>query len=201
MPKWNTLATNIVEVPPNQPFDHLALAAIGTGAGFVTLAFNNATNPAVGVSEGDPISVEVIKVLPQLYAGFLIPLSDELNLLSEQLNMLYSESFGGEAGLYEFEWRAQEPTVQGGLPGDQGAAPLYARDAGLTRLRIGGEGATLRDMVNRYYTVRYRATDPAVVAIVGTNWSPYTDWNLAEGWGAAGAQRAHAFRAAPARCL
>ncbi len=176
------LATNIVEVGPNQPFDHLALAAVGTGAGYVTLAFNNATNPAVGVHEGDPISVQVIRVRPQLYTGFLIPLSDELNLLSEQMNMLFSESFGGAAGLYQFQWRAQEPTLQGGVPQDPGVAPLYAQDAGLTRLRIGGEGAALTDMVDRFFTVRYRALDPSVVAMVGTNWSPYTEFNLSEGW-------------------
>ena len=53
---------------------------------------------------------------------------------------------------------------------------------GLTRLRIGGQGATLKDMVNRFFTVRYRATNETVAVVVGTNWSEYTAFNLAEGW-------------------
>ncbi len=176
------LAINVVEVVRNQPFDHLALAAVGTGAGYVTLAFNDADNPDMGISPGDPITVQCIKVIPELYAGFLIPMTDDLNLLSDQMNMLYSESLGGEADKFEFQWRAQSPTITGGVPDDPDAASLFAQEEGLTRLRIGGQGATLLDMVNRFFTVRYRATNEAVVAVVGTKWSEYTAFNLAEGW-------------------
>jgi hypothetical protein len=184
--EWNAaidrLATNIVTVAPNVPFDHLALAAVGTGAGYVTLAFNNATNPALGVNPGDPITLSVIKVEPRLYTGWVVPLEDPVNLLSEQLNMLFSESFAGRADAFEFQWRAQEPATDGTTPTDPGAAPLREQGLGLTRLRIGGEGGALTDMVNKFFAARYRAVDPAVIAVVGTNWSAYTEFNLAEGW-------------------
>ena len=184
--EWDThidgLATNIVTVKPEEPFDHLALAAVGTGAGYVTLAFNNATNPALGVNPGDPVTLSVIKVEPRLYTGWVVPLKDPVNLLSEQLNVLFSESFAGQADNYEFQWRAQEPATDGTTPANPGAAPLREQGSGLTRLRIGGEGGALTDMVNKFFAVRYRAVDDAVIAVVGTNWSAYTDFNLAEGW-------------------
>ncbi len=182
---WSTkiaqLATRIVEVPPNAPFDKLALAAVGRGAGHVTLAFNNSTN----VSHGLPVSVEVIKVRPELYAGFLIPLKDSWNLLSEQMNILYSESFAGDADLFEFQWVAVDPPTDGTVPTLPAGNPSlpFAQDDGLTRLRIGGQGATLQDLVNRFFTLRYRAAaDSPAVAVVGTNWSDYADFALAEGW-------------------
>jgi hypothetical protein len=37
----------------------VAFDADGDGAGYVALAFNNATNPAMGVGSGTPISVSI----------------------------------------------------------------------------------------------------------------------------------------------
>ena len=183
--KIDSLATNIVEVLPNDRFDHLALAAVGRGAGYVTLAFNNSTN----VSPGAPISVQVIKVRPELYTGFLIPLKDQWNLLSEQMNILYSESFAGDADLFEFQWVAVDPPTDGSVPADPSGDPpwlgsqIFDQTNGLTRLRIGGQGATLQDMVNRFFTLRYRAVSGSPAEeIVGSDWSGYADYALAEGW-------------------
>jgi len=180
----NGLATSIVTVPPDTPFDHLAMAAVGSGTGYVTLAFNNASDPALGVGPGDPITLTVIKVEPRLYAGWVIPLKDPVNLLSEQMNMLFSQSFAGRADDFEFQWRAEEPAADGTTPADPGAAPVYDQESGLTRLRIGGEGGSLLDMVNRFFAVRYRVADTnsVVAQVVGTGWSDYTEFNLAEGW-------------------
>jgi hypothetical protein len=174
-------AKGIVQVHPNAPFDHLALAAVGRGAGCVTLAFNNSTN----ISPGLPISVEVIKVRPELYTGFLIPLKDGYNLLSEQMNILFSESFAGDADLFEFQWVAVDPPTDGTVPSLPSGDPSlpFAQENGLTRLRIGGMGATLQDLVNRFFTVRYRATtNSPALAVVGPGWSEYADFALAEGW-------------------
>ncbi|HOX59961.1 MAG TPA: LamG domain-containing protein [Candidatus Paceibacterota bacterium] len=173
--------TDVVEVAPNDSFDHLALGAVGRGAGYVTLAFNNSTN----LSPGAPISLSVIKVLPELYTGFLIPLKDPLNLLSEQMNILFSESFAGDADLFEFQWVAVDPPTDGTVPSLPSGDPSlpFAQEDGLTRLRIGGMGATLQDLVNRFFTVRYRATtNSPALAVVGPDWSDYADFALAEGW-------------------
>lgn len=177
----DSLARNVVEVAPNAPFDSLALAAVGRGAGFVTLAFNNSTN----LSPGAPISVEVLKVKPELHSGFLVPLKDPWNLLSEQMNILFSESFAGDADLFEFQWVAVDPPTDGSVPGLPSGNPAspYAQESGLTRLRIGGQGATLQDLVNRFFTVRYHAVPGSPAAeVVGTNWGPFTEFALAEGW-------------------
>ncbi len=173
-------ASGIKEVGPDDPFDHLALAAVGRGSGCVTLAFNNSTNADSGL----PILVQVIKVVPELYTGFLIPLTDQWNLLSEQMNILFSASFAGAADSFEFQWVAVDPPTDGTVPPLPSGNPslTFAQEDGLTRIRIGGQGATLQDLVNRFFTVRYRAADPAVQTVVGTGWSDYTDYALAEGW-------------------
>ncbi|MBT7702502.1 MAG: hypothetical protein HN700_19610 [Verrucomicrobia bacterium] len=178
------LADGIVVMEPNEPFDHLALAAVGSGTGYVTLAFNNATDPDMGVAAGDPITLAVLKVEPELYTGHIVPLEDPINLLSDQMNMLFSQTFAGHVDDYEFQWRAQLPLEDGSIPSDPAAAAIRNQGTGLTRLRIGGDGGSLVDMVDRFYAVRYRVADTnSVVAnTVGTNWSAYTEFSLAEGW-------------------
>ncbi|MCC7374258.1 MAG: hypothetical protein IT581_06365 [Verrucomicrobiales bacterium] len=197
--KWQAaidgLPTTVLPIVPNQPFDHAAIAAIGTGAGYVTLAFNNATNVAMGVQPGDPISLSVIRVETNLFSGFVVPLEDPVNLLSDQMNILFSESLGGAAGAFQFEWVSVEPLSNGSVPMtltsqapfDPNGFLTYTNGGGLTRLLIGGDGATLEDMVDRFFVTHYRASTNAanysdLVSVVGTNWSVPTAWNLAEGW-------------------
>jgi hypothetical protein len=129
--------------------------------------------------------VEVIKVRPELHTGFLIPYKDPWNLLSEQMNILFSESFAGDADLFEFQWVAFDPPTDGSVPVLPSGDPSlpFAQEEGLTRVRIGGMGATLQDLVNRFFTLRYHAKiDSPAAAVVGTNWSSYADFALAEGW-------------------
>lgn len=196
---WKTavdgLRKTVVDLTPtnNVPFDHLALAAIGTGAGYVTLAFNNATNVLMGVQPGDPITLAVIRVETNLFSGFVVPLEDPLNLLSDQMNILFSESFGGEVSDFEFEWAGQIPLPNGGVPNlltnlaDFDSTIHYTNGPGVTRILLGGDGAKLEDMVDRFFVAHYRP-DPKspnyanLIKVVGTNWSMPTKWNLAEGW-------------------
>ncbi|HDL77437.1 MAG TPA: LamG domain-containing protein, partial [Lentisphaerae bacterium] len=65
------LPTNITPISNNTPFVHAALSAgRGRGYGYVTLAFNNSTNTEQ-VPEAAPISLAVIKVIPELAPGYL----------------------------------------------------------------------------------------------------------------------------------
>ena len=175
------------------PVDHYALAAMG-GTNYVTLIENDATNRTMGVSEGDSISMHVLKVLPEYYTGRIVTREDEVNLLSQQLSVLYTEAFLGEADKYVFEWRSARPNPDGSVPNAYDDDAIYAPKydvktdpsaRGNTRIVVGEQGDTLANMVNTYWVCRYRAASSASPAyrVMGDAWS---EWcappALAEGW-------------------
>ena len=175
---------------PSVPYDSIAkvnyaLTHLGPGAGdFVTLVENDARNKACGVSDGDPIQMHIIQLTSNLYAGALLPLEDPNNLLSEQLDILYTESFAGNGSDFEFQWKRAQPNANGTTPTDyEHQYSLYRSEEGLTRFTIGKQGDTLPDMVDNFYAMRYRATPgSAAYAVTGDTWSDWIGPTLAEGW-------------------
>lgn len=168
------------------PRDHYALFSMGA-TNYVTLIQNDTTNALMNVSEGDPISMHVVKVVPKYYTGRVVTREDPLNLLSQQLSVIYAEAFAGKPDQYIFEWRKCRPHADGSVPTDfDGEYTLkFEPTAGLTRFVIGGQGDTLANMVNTYYAMRYRAKDASspAYAAMGDTWSAWTDPPvLAEGW-------------------
>lgn len=172
------------------PRDHYALTAMGA-AGYVTLIENDAPVGSglgqLGVQEGDAISMHVFAVTNRYYAGRVVAREDPLNLLSQQLAILYTESFAGLADDYEFEWKKAAPTASGAMPTD--FANAYARVfsdpcemQGLTRFTLGGQGDTLANLVNTFYVMRYRAVRGAARETMGEAWSDWCGPTLAEGW-------------------
>ncbi len=155
----------------------------GTG-GFVTLIENDATNEVFNVNPGDPIQMHIIQLSTNLFAGAVLPLEDPYNLLSEQLDILYTESFAGNGTNYEFEWKRAEPNANGTTPTDYvHQYSVYRFDQGLTRFTIGEQGDTLPDMVNNFYVMRYRAiSNSPAYAVTGDTWSDWIGPTLAEGW-------------------
>lgn len=96
--------------------DHYGLIADGTGIGYVTLIEND--NPdTTQVSEGLPVQMHVIKVVPELYADGIAVLSDSLNKLSEKLTLLYRTPLGSTSDKYEFQWCYTTPETDGTVPG------------------------------------------------------------------------------------
>ncbi len=85
-----------------------ALTATGGGSGWVTMVFGNgrAFTPV-----GDPVSVQVFRVTPQLYTGELKVLPSK-NPLDEQVTLRHSGDFAAQPQNYDFEWRYAPP--QGG---------------------------------------------------------------------------------------
>ena len=192
--------TNGEAVVSYVPRDHYALFSMGE-TGYVTLIENDApkmipvvsggeTNEvATGVSAGDPISMHVLKVVPKYYVGRVVTRTDPYNLLSQQLSVLYAESFAGRPDQYEFEWRKARPSADGSVPVAFDDPSVYSLKFpltnGLVRFVIGAEGDTLPNMVNTYYAVRYRAasSNSPAWAAMSTNWSKWSDPPcLAEGW-------------------
>ncbi|MFH0881037.1 MAG: LamG domain-containing protein, partial [Lentisphaerota bacterium] len=174
------LGISAVELAPNQPFTGIALNAPGSGSGYVALAFNNATNPALGVSPSLPVSLSLLFVTTNLATGAAIPMEDPYNLLSEQMSMLFSLDFAGNPGNYVFDWRWTEPNPNGTTPSDPIACAVYTQAVGVSFLDLDGQSP--QDLINRFFAVRYRAVSNTVASVVGTNWSEFTSFALAEGW-------------------
>jgi len=169
-----------------KPRDHYALFTMGA-TNYVTIIQNDSTNKLMNVAEGDPIQMHVIKVVPRYYVGRVVTREDPLNLLSQQLSVIYAETFAGSPEDYVFEWKRCSPHTDGTVPTDfEGEYSLkFPLTAGLTRFVIGGQGDTLANMVNTYYAMRYRAasTSSPAYKTMGYNWSEWTDPPaLAEGW-------------------
>ena len=170
-----------------KPVDHYALAAMGA-TNYVTLIENDATNSAMSVSAGDPINMHIFKVAPEYYTGRIVTREDEVNLLSQQLSVIYTESFLGEADKYTFEWRKADPKANGTVPTDYDNKEVYKAGTngnGLVRHTVGAQGDTLANMVNTYWICRYRAKDSSTpaYAVMSTNWSAWcAPPALAEGW-------------------
>ena len=172
------------------PRDHYALTAMGQ-TNYVTIIENDAPVGSglgqLGVQDGDAISMHVFAVTNRYYAGRVVAREDPLNLLSQKLAILYTESFAGEANNYEFEWKKATPTASGAMPKDY--TNSYARVfsdpddmLGLTRFTIGEQGDTLANLVNTFYVMRYRAVSGAAKVTMGDTWSDWCGPTLAEGW-------------------
>lgn len=167
------------------PVDHYALTAMGA-TNYVVLIENDATNSATGVNPGDPISMKVLRVVPRYYTGRVVTREDPLNLLSQQLSVLYEESFAGKPNDYIFQWKKAAPSADGTLPTDYENVyqARFPDTNGLTRFVIGGQGDTLANMVNTYYIMRYRAaTNTPAYTVMSNQWSAWcAPPALAEGW-------------------
>ena len=173
--------------------DHYALVANGSGVGYVTLIEND--NPdTTQVSEGLPIQMHVIKVVPELYADGIAVLSDPLNKLSEKLTLLYRTPLGSSAAKYNFQWCYTTPNTDGTVP-EKGSEPWQDRavENGLVSVQLGETGQNLQDYVNTYYTLRYRPIkdSPTWQLLAAAHpdwtsdddfWSPWAPEQLAEGW-------------------
>ncbi|MBR2839506.1 MAG: hypothetical protein IKE55_12020, partial [Kiritimatiellae bacterium] len=179
-------ATDSLPATTYLPQDHYALVANGFGSGWVTLIENDNPDESV-VNPGLPVSMHVIRVEPELYLDGIAVLTDPLNKLSERLTLLYRTPLGNAANDYEFEWKYATPNADGTLATDKDSAAWTDKTApavqsGLTSIQL-GEKSTVQDFVNTYYSLRYRAKEGTLAAAtVGTDWSAWTDEQLAEGW-------------------
>jgi hypothetical protein len=172
-------ATATADVPPNTPFDSLALTAgQAQGYGYVTLAFGNSTNLS---PQAEPVSLEVIKVTCPLYQG-QTKVIQSANPFDEKVTLRHSGDFAGHTDDYIFEWRTLPPV--NGLPSPQPPDTwavfnsLPADGKGAVDITL--QGAGLQTLSDNYFVCRYRPTDTNNPC--GTGWSEWTEPALAEGW-------------------
>jgi hypothetical protein len=91
--------------------DSYALTATGQGTGYVTLLFGDGE---AFTAKGDPVVMQIIKVVPQLYVGDM-KVQTSSNPLDEQVTLRHSGDFAGKPDDFEFEWRYAQP-VNGKAP-------------------------------------------------------------------------------------
>ena len=97
-----------------------ALSSTGGGTGYVTLVFGNGkafTDP------GDPVQMQIIKVVPDLYPGDLKVLLSS-NPLDEKVTVRHSGDYGGQPENFEFRYRYAFNDSSGQAP----ARPLNNSD-------------------------------------------------------------------------
>jgi hypothetical protein len=85
--------------------DSYALTAIGPATGHITLI---AGNGLAFTPEGEPVSMEVIRVVPKLYRGEVTVIESE-NPLNERVTLQQVVDLAGHAEDYTFEWRITAP--------------------------------------------------------------------------------------------
>lgn len=95
--------------------DSYALSALGKGSGYVTLLF---ADGRAFTPQGEPVAMQVIRVVPELYQGDLKKISAS-NPLDEQTTLRHSGDFAAHPENYEFEWCYS-------MPVDGMAPPVYS---------------------------------------------------------------------------
>ncbi|MEX1116420.1 MAG: hypothetical protein WEB53_14310 [Akkermansiaceae bacterium] len=167
-----------------------ALSSTGGGTGYVTLVFGNGkafTDP------GDPVQVQIIKVVPELYPGDLKVLLSS-NPLDEKVTVRHSGDYGGKPENFEFRYRYAFNDSSGQapiLPLDNSAPSLDWIDPDNTPYSLGGSilvgadpsavisnPAVLMGDVN--FTMSYRLKEQG--ATPASSWSDWTNPALVEGW-------------------
>ena len=162
-----------------QAADGLALSATASGEqGYVTLVTGNDNAAA---DAGDPVSVHVLRVSPELEVGRVIVIP-HTNPFAEEVYMRHSGDFAGPAGDYEFDWRvtpALGARVPLGGPEDWKKIPPGDPDdpTGNARL-IKGEN----QFAALYVAVKYRLRkEPQPDGASGV-WSAFTNPQRVDSW-------------------
>ena len=156
--------------------DSYALGATGPGFGYVTYIAGNGHDPS---HAGEPVSVYILRVAPPLYQGALKVIADP-NPLSEVISFQHTADLAGRSGEYQYDWRIAPP-VDGLAPvTDPTNWTALISGTSLDHYTLAGS-AGIQSLSDNYISLRYRSVNPLAPAAL-TNWSPWTEPQLAEGW-------------------
>lgn len=173
-----------------QPYEALGLTTgASRGVGFLTLAFQNAEQCGAL-----PVSLEIIKIVPQLTAGRVAVVKPDC-VFEEKLTLISTNDFGGRPQDFEFQWLftpdaggtipplpQTDPNTGQLLPGSPWGVPPTGRATsgpGINEIIIQGPGIlTLSD---NWFTMRYRYVNAPLPALNGV-WSDWTNPQLGESW-------------------
>ena len=170
-----------------------ALSSTGDGTGYVTLVFGNGK---AFTDEGDPVQMQIIKVVPDLYPGDLKVLLSS-NPLDEKVTVRHSGDYGGKPENFEFRYRYAYNDSSGQAPplplDNTDTVPGFPAwiDPDNTPFSLGGSilvGADPSAVLNNpavlmsdvNFIMSYRLKVEGQAADAG--WSNWTRPSLVEGW-------------------
>ncbi len=132
-----------------------AAGADGADGGYVTLAFNNNEE----FCQGNPVSLQVIKVnCAEPYRGELKVIEPE-NVLDEAVTFIHTGDFAGEPEKLIFEWRYEISVSKPNLPNDTDKWTNYEPPTiGKNSHTIEGEGVQV--LQDKWITCRYSYARP-----------------------------------------
>ena len=167
-----------------------ALSSTGDGTGYVTLVFGNGK---AFTDEGDPVQMQIIKVVPNLYPGDLKVLLSS-NPLDEKVTVRHSGDYGGKPENFEFRYRYAYNDSSGQapiLPLDNSTPSSAWFDPDDSPFSLSGSilvGADPSAVINSpavlmgdvNFTLSYRLK--AQGSTPAGTWSNWTSPSLVEGW-------------------
>jgi hypothetical protein len=154
-------------------YNDLALTSgFAKGTGYVTLMMQNKDGLA-----SLPVSLEIIKVIPELDPGEIIVITPECPF-DETLTLRHRGDFAGRSGEFVFEW--QYLRVESDNPDNNIWAPYTTPSEGLGAIDVTIKGPGLFTLTDNKFKCRYKyvGTDMAIQ----NQWSDWTQPQLAEGW-------------------
>lgn len=177
----NRLSGDLVEVTNSDTaVDSYALSACGPGLGYVSYVVANGHNP---VYAGDPISVYVTRVALPLFAGALVVANNgNGDPFSQVITFEHTSDMAGRTAGYFYDWRIEPPV--------DGQPPPLGSEASWTQLPQVNPGPVLdfgasgiQGISDNYISMRYGYLQSNNnTGALSTNWSPWANPILAEGW-------------------
>ncbi|HWD19908.1 MAG TPA: Ig domain-containing protein [Verrucomicrobiae bacterium] len=172
-------AGDLVEVTNSDTaVDSYALSASGPGLGYVTYIVENGLKPS---DAGNPISVYVTRVALPLFPGALVLANGgHGNPFSQVITFQHTADLAGRTSQYRYDWRV-EPPVNGQPPplgSEPSWTPLPQAHPGPV-LDFGASG--IQGISDNYISMRYGYLQTNN-GVVSTNWAPWANPILAEGW-------------------
>jgi hypothetical protein len=173
------VAGDLVEVTNSDTaVDSYAMSATGPGQGYVTYITGNDLNPSLA---GDPVNVYIARVALPLFAGNLVVAnSANASPFSEEVTFEQTADLAGRSSNYLFDWRIEPPV--NGQPPPLGSESNWTQLLQINPSPVYTLGASgVQGISDNYISMRY-GTVETNSGVVSTNWSPWANPILAEGW-------------------
>ncbi len=158
--------------------DSYALSAAGPGQGYISYVVANGSNPRYA---GDPVQVYIAHVAPPLFPGALVVVnSANASPFSQLITFQHTADLAGNTSQYAYDWRIEPPV--NGQPPALGSEPSWQpliQSRGGPVYTLGAQG--VQGMSDNYVSLRYGQI-LTTNNVTYTNWSPWANPVLAEGW-------------------
>jgi hypothetical protein len=172
-------AGDLVEVTNSDTaVDSYAMSASGPGQGYVSYVTANGLNPHYA---GDPVNVYIARVSLPLFAGSLVVAnSANASPFSEEITFQQTADLAGRTSNYIYDWRIEPPV--NGQPPPLGSETNWTQLSQLNPGPVYTLGASgVQGISDNYISMRYGFLQTNS-GIVSTNWAPWANPILAEGW-------------------